>query len=98
MSEFKAWRKVQRVPIDFFWPLETVWDKAKELPAGDGWQMWATMPTLTPLSPVFKASQELASYCEAHISVFNKLMTSYEIWSAFILGKQDLTITLVPRN
>jgi hypothetical protein len=61
-------REVKRVPLDFDWPLKTVWkgygnypEKDVHPPTGPGWQMWENTSEGSPISPVFKTPEKLAT-------------------------------------
>lgn len=59
--------------------------KPTEPPAGDGYQMWETVSEGSPISPVFKTSEELARYMACHPWGADK-GTPYETWLAMING------------
>lgn len=62
-------RLVQRVPLDFRWPLCT-WFTDSRLPTGNGWQLWETFPEFgCPISPVFLTAEALAMWCSSHVTM-----------------------------
>ena len=86
-------REVKRVPLDFDWPLEEVWegylskDPPEDPPAGDGWQMWETCSDGSPISPVFNTPEELAHWlADTGAPSFGSQTSSYESWLRMIVG------------
>jgi len=64
-----------------FWYNET--NKAqwfKEVPTGDGFQLWETTTEGSPQSPVFKSLEELAEWCEGNATVFADMKASKKEW------------------
>ena len=57
-------RELKRVPLEFDHPLHKVWNgylitDITEPPSGKGYQCWETTSEGSPISPVFKTSDEL---------------------------------------
>ena len=60
-------REIRRVPLDFDWPLNTVWEgfltpDRPGPPAGDGWQVWETVSEGSPISPVCASRDTLIAW------------------------------------
>lgn len=54
-------------------------------PKGEGWQMWENTSEGSPVSPVFKTPEELAKYCEKHVTTFGTShFTTKEAWLKMI--------------
>jgi hypothetical protein len=66
--------------LDYEWDGEPSMDP----PKGKGWQMWETTGD-TPMSPVFKTPEELATWLVEHkASAFAAETATYEEWMATI--------------
>lgn len=46
------------------------WLRQLEPPKGEGYQLWSTTDEESPITPVFATPEELAEYCEGHITLF----------------------------
>jgi len=57
----------------------------KSLPEGEGYQLWETVSEGSPVTPVFKTSEELAQYLVDNDTSVTK-GTTFEQWMAFIEG------------
>ena len=69
-------RELRRVALDFDWPLEKVWPgfvydgleeppddwEGSPPPDGAGYQVWETVSEGSPVSPVFKATDEVVGW------------------------------------
>lgn len=71
-------REVRRVPLDFEWALDVVWDgfinpydegepehdtwTETPPPAGDAWQMWESTSEGSPMPPPFATPEALATW------------------------------------
>lgn len=74
------------------WPSEAAkkahddW-KPTDPPEGEGWQMWETTSEGSPISPVFKAPEELARWlADTNASAFGSSGASYGSWLRMIVG------------
>lgn len=52
----------------------------KDVPEGDGYQLWETTTEGSPISPVFKTLEELCEYAEKNCSTFSDFKTTKEEW------------------
>ncbi len=52
----------------------------KEVPAGEGYQLWSTTSEGSPVSPVFKTAEELAEYCEENCTTWGSSKATKEEW------------------
>jgi hypothetical protein len=78
-------REVKRVPLEY------VDDGRPEPPKGRGWQMWTTTEE-RPMSPVFKAPEQLARWLtDNKASAFGSQKASYNEWLNMIHEGSSLT-------
>ncbi len=49
-------------------------------PTGEGYQLWETTSEGSPVSPVFKAAEDLAAWCEKNATVFADIKVSAKEW------------------
>lgn len=56
----------------------------KEIPEGDGYQLWSTTCEGCPVTPVFETLDELCEYCEKNVSIFADIMKSKEEWKQML--------------
>lgn len=52
----------------------------KEVPSGEGYQLWETTSEGSPQSPVFKTLEELCEWCEDNATTFAHFKTTKEEW------------------
>lgn len=52
----------------------------KEVPKGEGYQLWETTTEGSPISPVFETLEELCEWCEENATVFADYKVSKEKW------------------
>ncbi len=52
----------------------------KEVPSGEGYQLWETTSEGSPQSPVFKTLEELCEWCEGNATTFAHFKTTKEEW------------------
>lgn len=52
----------------------------KEVPEGDGYQLWENTSEGSPTSPVFKTLEELCEWCENNATTFAHFTASKEEW------------------
>ena len=63
-------------------------------PKGEGWQMWETCSEGSPISPVFKTPEDVATWlADTGASSFGSMTATYEQWLAMI--HQGLSISMV---
>lgn len=93
-------RTLKRVPLNFDWPLETVWcgyegtgftsygclnsKPVVDPPKGDGFQLWETTSKGSPVSPVFETLDKLCEWCESNCTVFADIKISKEQWKEML--------------
>lgn len=61
------------------------WERT-DPPTGPGWQLWSTTTEGHPMTPVFEAPGDLASYCVGNVSVFGAEYGTIEQWMGIIVG------------
>lgn len=61
-----------------------------EPPAGDGYQLWQTCSSGSPISPVFASAKELADWCVDNATIFGSEKTSRENWLKMFANEKDL--------
>jgi hypothetical protein len=49
-------------------------------PPGDGYQLWENTSEGSPISPVFKTKEELATWCESSATIWGSNKISKEEW------------------
>lgn len=65
----------------------------KEVPKGEGYQLWETTSEGSPVSPVFKTLEELCVWCETNATIFADIKLSKEKWFNILKDKQyDLIV------
>lgn len=68
--------------------------KPKEPPKGSGWQLWETTSEGSPVSPVFKTAEELASWCAERATAVAGVQCSRETWLRMFLKDETSAGTL----
>lgn len=58
--------------------LQKLW--FKEVPKGEGYQLWETTSEGSPKSPVFKTLEELCEWCEDNATTFADFKATKEEW------------------
>lgn len=72
-----------------FWHNKSNKDKwYKEVPEGEGYQLWETTTEGSPISPVFKTLEELCEWCEKNATVFADTKVSKEEWFEILKSKK----------
>ena len=67
-----------------------------EIPRGTGYQLWETTHNWSPVSPVFRIPEELASWlAEKRVFAFAIFTLSYEQWLDFILEKNETLASFI---
>jgi hypothetical protein len=64
----------------------------KEVPQGEGYQLWENTTEGSPQSPVFKKLEDLCEWCETNAYTFADMQTTKEEWYR-MLSKDDVQIT-----
>lgn len=68
-----------------------------EPPTGEGWQMWETTSEGSPMSPVFKSPEKLASWlADTGASLFGSNMATREQWLKIITGEDFAHVQIAP--
>lgn len=103
-------RELKRVPLDFDWPLWKVYDanpieRAEDgedeswtefgpPPDGEGYQVWETVSEGSPISPVFKTPEELATYMSEKGTDLDR--GTYDQWFKFVEIGRVPSMMIVP--
>ncbi len=67
-----------------------------EIPRGTGYQLWDTTHNWSPVSPVFRIPEELASWlAKKRVYAFAIFTLSYEQWLDFILQKNETLASFI---
>ena len=71
-----------------------------EPPFGDGWQMWEDVSEGSPMSPVFKTPEELATWlADNKASAFGSQTATYEEWLGMIkVGSSPCGVGIVGKG
>lgn len=93
-------REVKRVPMDFDWPLKTIWKgyldptgqygddwERTEPPEGPAYQMWETTSAGSPISPPCATQEELVRWlADNNASASGSHTATYEQWLEMVKG------------
>jgi hypothetical protein len=67
-----------------------------EIPRGTGYQLWDTAHNWSPVSPVFRSPEELASWlAETRVFAFGIFTLSYEQWLDFLLDQNETLTSFI---
>jgi hypothetical protein len=64
--------------------------KPTQPPRGRGWQLWETVSEGSPVSPVFRTSEDLAHWCVDNADLFAGMRADLATWLRLVSSKSEM--------